>query len=169
MGPSKLAGSVKDAFGSPLTSALAAIAVGAVLAALVWLVFRMVSGRKPGRRTWPYVQLPGSERLELLRAFRQVEKMLKKRGVQPRRPGQTLQEYAREASRLVTGAEAELAWFTEAARSAAYDPNWGKDDIGRQAVQEARGPPNIAEAGPGLNALTPTLSVRERKPKFLPP
>ena len=114
--PSKLSTGLKDAFNSPASASLAALAAGAMLVVLVWFVAKALwKGRRQPDKRWAYSHLPGNGRDEMLRIYRRVERLLKKRGLQTRRPGQTLEEYSRAAAERLTGIEDHLAWFTTAA------------------------------------------------------
>ena len=139
LAPSKLPSGFKDAFNSPLSIALAAMAAGALLTGLGWLTARLMWKRRTdGNRRWSYSRLPGSGRDEMLRIYRRVGRQLTKKGAAARRPGQTLQQYAHAAMERVSGADQQLAWFTEAAMEAAYNPRWGTGTVAEQTVQEAK-------------------------------
>ena len=122
--PSRLSGGLKNAFSSPLLSTmLAALAPGALLVGLGWLCFRLTRNwRRLPNNKWPYHRLPGDGRDEMLRTFRKVEKLLRRNGIQVRKPGESLQEYTRAASQRASHAEIHLAWFTQATWAAAYNP-----------------------------------------------
>lgn len=138
-GPSKLTEGLRDAFSGPGSMAIAVVAAGAMLVSLGWLGARLLGrGRRPAGKEWSYARLPGEGRGELMGIYRRVEKLLRKRGVVARRPGQTLREYAATASGLDGGAEAELTWFTRAVWSTAYDPEWGSRISPEDSVQEAK-------------------------------
>ena len=137
--PSKLSGGLRGAFESPASTALAVVVAGAIFVALGWLGFRFLrKGRRPAAKQWSYFRLPGEGRDEMLRIHRRVEKLLRSQGLPSRRPGQALQEYARIAAERLGGAGEQLAWFTRAAWSAAYDPAWGWTDASAQILHEAR-------------------------------
>ena len=139
LGPSKLTGGLRDAFSGPGSTAIAVVAAGALFVGLGWLGVKVLArGRRPAGKKWSYARLPGEGRQEMLGIYRRVEKLLRKRGAVTRRPGQTLREYASTASGQVGSAESQLAWFTRAAWSAAYDPEWGRNTSPEDAVQEAR-------------------------------
>ena len=55
----------------------------------------------------------------MLRIYARVERLLRKEGIGPRPPAQTLREYAGLAEDRLRSLEAHLAWFTRAA----YDPS----------------------------------------------
>ena len=138
--PVRLSGGLKDAFGGPVGAALVVMA-GAIAVGLGWLSMRLLwKGRRRAHKGWLYSRLPGSGRDEMLRIYGRVERILRKKGVRARRPGQTLREYAltaadQLASTLGTrGVEAHLAWFTDAAWTAAYNAN----SFPIQIVHEAR-------------------------------
>ena len=139
--PSRLSSGLKDAFNSPAITALAAVASGAILATLVWISVRLMwKGRRRADKRWPYSRLSGGGRDEMLRIYSRVERLLRKKGIQARKPGQTLREYARTAAEQmvpapgVSGVKAHLDWFTEAAWAAAYSPS----GFPMQMAQEAK-------------------------------
>ena len=135
VGPAKLASGLTGAFNNPVITALASIAVGALLVALAWLGARLIwKGRKPVEKRWSYARLPGGGRDEMLRMHRRVEKLLSKSGIQPRKSWQTAGDYAAAAAQQIGDTGAHLAWFTEAAWSAAYDAN----PFPEQRLEEAR-------------------------------
>ena len=135
LAPSRLSSGLKDAFASPASAGLAAVAAGAFLVGLAWLSMKILwKGRRRGDRRWSYTRLPGGGRTEMLRVYARVERLLKKKGAGVRMPGQTLQEYASVAAETLDGLESQLTWFTQAAWSAAYDPS----DFAAGAVEEAR-------------------------------
>ena len=121
LAPARLGG-LRDALGSPTLTALSAMALGGLLVAMAWLGLRLLRGRRRRDRWWTYHRLQGAGRDEMLRVYRQMERLLRRRGVEPRRPGQTLREYACLAAERLEGLEPQLTWFTEAAWAAAYDP-----------------------------------------------
>ena len=115
-GPSKLANSLKDAFSAPMTGVLAVAWTVGIAVVLGWLALRAIKrGRRSTARRWTYVRLPGSGRSEMLRIYARVERLLRKEGIGPRPPAQTLREYAGLAEDRLRGLEAHLAWFTRAA------------------------------------------------------
>ena len=135
VGPSRLMGGFKDAFNSPAITALAVMGAGALLVGLGWLGVRMLMRRRRRvERRWAYSKLPGDGRAEMLRIHRRVEKLLKRKGVQPRRPGQTLREYTQAATKQLRGMESHLVWFTQAVWEAAYKVG----TFPAQTVPEAR-------------------------------
>ena len=135
VGPARLASGLTGAFSNPVSTALASIAVGALLVALAWLGARLMwKRRKPVEKRWSYTRLPGGGRDEMLRMHRRVEKLLRKSGSQPRKPWQTAGDYAAAAAQQIGGVGAHLGWFTEAAWSAAYDAN----AFPAQRLEEAR-------------------------------
>ena len=133
LAPARLGG-LRDALGSPAITALSAMAIGALLVAMAWLGLRLLRGRRRRDKGWAYHRLQGSGRDEMLRVYRQVERLLRRRGVEPRRPGQTMREYAGSAAERLEGLEPQLTWFTEAAWAAAYDPA----SFPIEAVQEGK-------------------------------
>ena len=133
--PSKLSTGLKDAFNSPASATLAAVAAGAFVVGLVWLGMKVLwKGRRRPDKRWAYSRLPGSGRDEMLRIHGRVERLLRKKGMQTRRPGQTLGEYASAAVERLSGLEVHLAWFTRAAWAAAYNSN----SFPPQTLHEAR-------------------------------
>ena len=152
MAPSKLSAGLKDAFNGPASTALVAVVAGVVLVGLAWLSVRLMwRGRRREGRRWSYTHLSGGGRDEMLRIYGRAERLLRKKGVQARRPGQTIQDYVSRASAQVSGecarveqgrggaerrgAKEQLAWFTDAAWAAAYNPS----TFSAQTVQEAKG------------------------------
>ena len=135
LGPSRLSSELKDIFASPASAGLAAIALGAFVVGLVWLSMEILwKGRRHRDRRWSYTRLPGGGRAEMLRTYTRLERLLKSKGSGARRPDQTLQDYASATAEKLAGLESQLAWFTQAAWSAAYDPS----GFPAEAVQEAR-------------------------------
>ena len=136
--PSRLSDGLSGALNSPAMVGMVAVASGAFLAGLSWLARRLLwRGQRSPRRRWSYSRLTGDGRNDMLRIYRRVERTLKKTGVLPRAPAQTLGEYADGASQRsqTGGVVAEhLAWFTQAARAAAYNPS----GFSPATVQEAR-------------------------------
>ena len=115
------------------------MAVGVILFGLGWLGIRVMWRRRRQRDvTWLYFRLPGDSRREILRTYGKLQKLLRKKGIEPRRPGQTLEDYARRAGERLPGVEEQLAWFTDAAWVAAYDPGWDPGIDPARSVQEAR-------------------------------
>lgn len=122
--PPKLSSGLQNAFNGPAAAAMAALAAGAFILALAWLAVRALrNGHGREHKGASYSRLPGDGRQEMLKIHRQVEKLLKKKGIEPRRPGQTLQEHAQQASQHIAGIEGHLDWLTRAAWRAAYDPS----------------------------------------------
>ena len=133
--PSRLSAALKDAFDGPVATGMAAAVAGAVILGLVWLGIRALGGRR--RRVdsgLSYTRLQGDGRDEMLRVFRRTERLLRKKGVETRKPGQTLGEYAQTAAQHARGVEPHLTWLTEAAWAAAYDGG----GFPTQLVQEAK-------------------------------
>ena len=94
-----------------------------MLVSLAWLAARLVSRRRTRTdRTWAYTKLSGDGRHEMLRIYHRAEKLLRRKHIHPRKPGQTVQ-VSLHASELVGGVETHLAWFAEAAWEAAYNPS----------------------------------------------
>ena len=121
--PSRITAGLKDAFGGPISAALAAVAAAGMLVSLAWLAARLVSRRRTRTgRTWAYTKLSGDGRHEMLRIYHRAEKLLRRKHIHPRKPGQTVQ-VSLHASELVGGVETHLAWFAEAAWEAAYNPS----------------------------------------------
>ena len=125
LAPSKLSAGVKDALNSPVIfTALTAVAAGLFALGLGWLGMRVIRrGRKKINGRWAYTRLPGDGRGEMLRLYSRVEKLLRKKGVEARKRGQTLQEYADLVRGKVGDGGSHLDWFTGAAWDAAYNSN----------------------------------------------
>ena len=123
--PSKLSSGLQNAFNGPTIGvAMVGLAAGGVILVLAWLAIRIRwKGHGQEHKGASYSSLPGDGRQEILKIHRQVEKLLKKKGVEPRQPGQTLQEHAQLASQHFAGIEGHLDWLTQAAWRAAYDPS----------------------------------------------
>ena len=103
---------------------VAGIIVGVLLvAAISWLAVWYIRRRKTrGGQGWGYSRLSGDTRAEVMRAYKGMERHLQRHGHAPRGASQTFEEYAESAARWVGRAASDLAWFTNAARVAAYDP-----------------------------------------------
>ena len=142
--PARLVSGLRDAFASPGISALGAVVVASALMGLAWVGARvLLKGRRRTDKKWVYVRLSGGDREELLRTYARAQKLLRNRDVRPRRPGETLREYARAAVEKVREVEEDLTWLTEAALAAAYNPRprWepaGSSPTGSSMVQEAK-------------------------------
>ena len=92
--PSRLPDGFKDSFDNPISTGLAVVAAGATIVGLGWLSARLLwKGRRRADRRLAYSRLSGSGRDEMLRVYGRVEKLLRKKGIQNRKPGQTLREY----------------------------------------------------------------------------
>ena len=137
--PSKLSSRFKETLGLPAGEALSVVAAGAIAAALGWAAMRLMSRRREaGDKRGPYAHLNGEGRREMLHLYRRMESMLGKKGPGPREPGQTVREYAGMSAQYGHGMEEHLAWFTEAAWEAAYNPKWKPDDTFTKKLNEAR-------------------------------
>ena len=127
--PSRLSGEVKDALSSPVSATLSAVAAAAFFVGLARLGVRLILHRpRRASKRCAYSRLSGGGR---------VEKLLRGKGIPGRKSGQTLREYAGTAAHSSTTTE-QLAWFTEAAWEAAYNPRWGRTGFAMQKVQEAK-------------------------------
>lgn len=123
LAPTRAYSGFGDAFNSPAIAGLVAAVAGALLMLIGWLGIRLLWSRR--RRTdklSSYSRLSGDGREEMVRMYRRVEKLLRKEGMLARRPDQSLGEYAQLAYQHLAKAQEHLQWFTEATRSAAYDP-----------------------------------------------
>jgi hypothetical protein len=58
-----------------------------------------------------------------LQVYRQVEKLLRRKGAEEWRPRQTVGEYAALAARGNQEAQTQLSWFADTVRRAAYNPD----------------------------------------------
>jgi hypothetical protein len=103
---------------------------GAALFYIGSLVLGWRRFRGPGRRRrdgWDsglvYSSLPGEGRRELLQLYRQMEKLLRRRGAEERMPWQTVGEYTALAASENLEAQAQLSWFADAVWYAAYNPD----------------------------------------------
>ena len=137
--PAKLSSALKDSFTSPVSMAIATSVTIAILSVLGWLGIRfMWSKRNSAETRWSYERLQGEQRKEILRVYKQVERLLKKRGIEPRKAGQTLGEYARMAVEQKEAIEDHLLWFTKAAWTAAYNPGWKFTSLDEHRIEEAK-------------------------------
>lgn len=114
--------------GSAAGGIAAAVIIG--LAALYWLRRRKRKPDNPLR----YSMLPGEARTELMRLHAQIEKALRRLGMEPRKASQTTAEYFRNAAARYQPIRADMSWLAETAWAAAYDPM----DTTREAVGDAR-------------------------------
>ena len=117
-----------------------------VLIVVAWVAFWALRRRSHGtRRQWQYSRLPGRDRREILKAYRKVERLLRRRGLEPRVRSQTLGDYADTAAQRLGQVEPDLEWFKRAAWVAAYDPAGptaalARDAIERLSLIKRRGP-----------------------------
>ncbi len=109
----------------------AAIAVVAVVATIVWLIMRRAR-RVRGPR-WRYTRLPGGARRDILKTYNRVERLMRRRGLDPRSASQTVGEYTSLAARRLTAVEEDLRWFARAAWVAAYDPSEPTAEMAEEA------------------------------------
>ena len=137
--PSRLSAGFKEAINVPTGEALSAVTAGAIVAGLGWLGILLIwKRRRRGDNRWTYIRLLGGGREEMLHVYQRVEKILRKKGLEPRKPGQTVAEYARMAAGRGVEIEEQLAWFTEAAWEAAYNPKWNSANFRTSKMPEAK-------------------------------
>ena len=112
---------------------LAALGAAAVVGAVAGLLMsRRTGGAERDGHT--YTTLEGESRREVVTAYRKMVKLLARKGLPPRTPAQTPQDYAGiVAPRLVRGVDT-VRWLTEAANIAAYDSS----PLSPSLVREAR-------------------------------
>ena len=137
--PSKLSAGFTEALNVPTGEALSAVTAGAIVAGLGWLGILLIwKRRRRGDNRWTYIRLLGEGREEMLHVYQRVEKILRKKGLEPRKPGQTVAEYARTAAGRGDGVEEQLAWFTEAVWEAAFNPRWNSAHFRTSKMPEAK-------------------------------
>lgn len=137
--PARISSALKDSFTSPVSMAITTSVTIALFSVLVWLGIRFMWSKRNSTETgWSYERLQGEHRKEMLRVYKQVERLLKKRGIEPRKAGQTLGEYAQMAVEQKEAIEDHLLWFTKAAWTAAYNPGWTSTILDDHQVQEAK-------------------------------
>jgi hypothetical protein len=142
--PGKVAETVPDLLDNQaLWSGGAALFFLASLA-LAWRRFQGMGRRR--REGWgsglAYSYLSGEERRELLQLYRQVKKLLRRRGAEERMPWQTVGEYTALAAGDNQEAQAQLSWFADTVRRAAYNPDKlpaGLVAEGRQRLARLKG------------------------------
>lgn len=110
---------------------VAAIGVVAVIATIIWLVVRRAR-RVRGPR-WRYTRLPGGARRDILKTYAGVERLVRRRGLDPRGASQTVGEYTSLAARRLIVIEEDLRWFARAAWVAAYDPSEPSPEMAKEA------------------------------------
>ena len=111
----------------------AAIVAALVLGMVAYWALRSRSKRpRAGPR---YSRLPGEGRREILQTYQRMERLLRRRGLQPRKTSQTLRGYAEIAAQHFGRAVPEVEWITRAAWSAAYDPAASGTELAQQAAE----------------------------------
>jgi transglutaminase-like putative cysteine protease len=120
--PQWMARLMSDALGGGLAAAAGVLAGVSSLASAVFLAWRLKGTFK--RRGWrpSYARLSGEGRAELMRAYLGAEKLLRRAGLRPRAPWQTLSEYAAQGEAVLGDARSDMSWLRNAAWAAAYDP-----------------------------------------------
>ena len=98
----------------------------------IWLLYWRP---RRGRGQWPYSRLEGEHRVEVLKLFANMERLLARKGLPPREPSQTLADYSDSAAGRFATLGPDISWLSNAAWSAAYDP----DRLGPGLVDEAKG------------------------------
>ncbi len=137
--PSGISSGYMDMFTSPMTASVAALPVGVIALSLGWFGIRLMWQRRRRREGgWQYEGLSGDGRDEMRRINRHLERLVRKRGIQKRNPGQTLGEYSQMVAQQFGGVEEQMAWFTQLVRGAAYNPRWKPSTTVIQMVQDAR-------------------------------
>ena len=115
-------GRVGDLLARLLDVPVAALVAPAATAILLFAGAVIARRLSPSLRTRggasPYSDLPGEDRTEMLRAFRAAERALRRKGVEPRVPSETVTQYLDRVRAL--GGEAEF--LRRPVWSAAYDP-----------------------------------------------
>ena len=125
--PSKIAGLLTQGLDSQALAGILSVGSLIIFVALGWRRFRWAGPNRPdklggGGGGLPYTPLAGSGRREFLRLYAAAEKLLQRRGNGPRLAGQTLGDYSAVATAFAPEAKSHLAWFTNGAWRAAYDP-----------------------------------------------
>ena len=126
----RIAEAIEDQAGS-FVGAVAAIAVLVLVSAAAWLLYRRLRRRPDAHR---YSRLTGEGRADVLRTYRNLERLLQRNGLGRRGASQSLGEYAEIVRSRVGRLEPEIEWLTRAAWAAAYDPDW----LGPRIADQAR-------------------------------
>lgn len=113
----------------PVAAIVAALGLGGLA---YWLVRRWLRRTRAIPR---YSRLSGDGRREILDIYKRMERLLRKRGLEPRRVSQTLGAYGEAAARHFENAVQDIEWIVQAAWSAAYDPAPPGADRARQAAE----------------------------------
>ena len=118
---------------SGLIGAVAGIiaAVGLASAAL-WVLW---SRSRRETRAWQYSRLSGEGRSQVLQTYERVERLLRRKGLQPRERGQSIRDYMDIAAQRLDNARSELEWFMRAAWVAAYDPIGPSPEFAHEALE----------------------------------
>lgn len=90
---------------------------------IVIAIWRFAPMLRPSRNQLAYSGLPGDARQDMMKVYFKAEKMLKKHGLPPRLPSQTVGEYHQPLVTRTGVGKDNIAWIQESARKAAYDPN----------------------------------------------
>ena len=112
----------------------AAIAAALVLGGMAYWTLRRRSRRM--KQAWRYSRLSGEGRGEVLRIYKGMERLLRRRGLQSRRGSQTLREYVESAADRFEGMWPEIEWITKAAWVAAYNPSAPGRGLAQQAAEQ---------------------------------
>ncbi len=121
--------------------------VGIAIAVLILLLSRRKVRTKPELRG--YSVLDGESRKLMLKLYHKMVAVLARKGLPPRQPHQPPYEYVTIISAQIPDKRETIEWLTQAASSAAYDPNPFK-------------PSTVLEARRRLSALRRTLSNHGR-------
>ena len=127
-----------DVIGGLLEGKGDAVRVGGVVIVVVMLVGGLAAWLlywRPRRQDprWRYTRLSGEGRLELIRLYGKLERLLARKGLSPRKPGQTLAEFSVLAKTRFHALGPDMDWLTRAAWAAAYDPEWPGPELTEQA------------------------------------
>ena len=135
--PGKLAETLPDLMNHQGLWAGSAALFFVVSVALGWRRFQSRGRRGRHRQTarLAYTRLGGDERRELLRLYRRVEKLLRRRGLEEREPWQTVGEYHRLAVAGGGEAQDQLSWFTRTVWQVAYNPEGLPSGLPAEAQQ----------------------------------
>ncbi len=126
-----IAGALEGRGGLVGPVAAALTAPGLVLGAY-WILKRR--SRKK-REEWRYSRLTGESRRKIVGTFKRLERLLQRRGLEPRQRCQTIGEYAEAAASRFVDSAADLEWLARAARAAAYDPAGPGIYVAREAAE----------------------------------
>ena len=134
-GASKATRSIVNAIkeGSGLFAGIGVAILALLLVSTVFLTLRKRTGRT--KDTWQYSRLKGPTRREIIETYRRMERLMRRRGLEPRGSSQTIGEYAKAAAPRLGVAGPDLEWMAKAAWVAAYDPAGPSPGLLREAVE----------------------------------